>query len=197
MQVGLQYSLELRVALARRLTPLGLAVWGSPSWKEAGIAGLSYRGELDWETDLAKAINATEINVNISKIIFPTMVGSRPFEVLACGGFLLTDRYTATGTLFEDGKHLVFYDDFDDLEDKVRYYLAHPQERRDIAGRGHRAFLEKHTLMHRVRRIVEALEADGVIPSNASRRTRARTPRGAAGSSGRARAPSAGRSRRA
>ncbi len=168
MQIGLQYSLELRVALARRLTPLGLAVWGSPSWAECGIDDLDYRGELDWETEAARAINASDININISKIIFPTMVGSRPFEVLACGGFLLTDRYTATDTLFTDGKHLVFYTDFDDLEDKVRYYLAHPRERRDIAERGHRAFLENHTLMHRVRRIVEVLEADGVIPSPAA-----------------------------
>lgn len=167
MQVGLQYSLELRVALARRLAPLGLAVWGHPSWMESGIPDLDYRGELDWETEIAKAISASDINVNISKIIFPTMVGSRPFEVLSCGGFLLTDRYTATETLFEDGRHLVFYRDFDDLEDKVRYYLAHPQERRDIAERGHRAFLEKHTLMHRVRRIVEVLEEEGVVPSRA------------------------------
>ena len=39
---------------------------------------------------------------------------------MACGSFLLTDRYIEFDMLgFKDGEHLVIYEDLDDLKEKI------------------------------------------------------------------------------
>ncbi len=168
IQVGVHLSMLQRVSVARRLAPLGLAVYGPLEWKTLGIPDLDYRGEAPWAMDLPKAISGAAINVNVSKIMFETGVGPRLFEVLACGGFLLSNRNAGISELFEDGQDLVFYENLDDLEEKVRYYLAHPEERRRIGEHGRRTVVEKHTLLHRAQRIVQVLEEAGAIPPAAA-----------------------------
>lgn len=167
IQLATEVAMRQRVEAVRRLAPLGIAVWGDAAWKGLGLAGLDHRGEADWRTDLPKAINGTLVNVNVSKIMFPTGLGPRVLEVLACGGFLLSNRNPLLASLFRDGHDLVFYDDLDDLERKARHYLARPEEARRIGAQGRQAVLARHTLLHRARRIVEVLRADGLIPETA------------------------------
>lgn len=60
-------------------------------------------------------------------------------EVLAAGGFLLTDRLSPQAgaeLLFEDGRHLVFFDGADDLLQKIRHFAAHPEEAEAIRRTG-------------------------------------------------------------
>jgi spore maturation protein CgeB len=75
----------------------------------------------------------------------------RVFEALSCGAFLLVDRQPDVTALFEDGKHLVVFDDEKDLKDKAAYYLAHPRERAEIAARGSGLARSAHTYVQRVR----------------------------------------------
>ena len=82
-------------------------------------------------------------------------------EVMACGTMLVTPRIDhASGRAnmlqFEDGKHLVYYD-----QDKPRelyalldYYLHHPSELDAIATAGCTEVQRAHTLTHRVDRMV-------------------------------------------
>ncbi len=61
----------------------------------------------------------------------------RVFEALSCGRLLLTDRINnGLEELFINKEHLVIYNDYEDLVEKARYYLAHPDEREEIACRG-------------------------------------------------------------
>ena len=46
---------------------------------------------------------------------------------------------------FIDGETAVFFDDLPELEEKLTYYLAKPQEAARIAAAGHRHFLKYHT----------------------------------------------------
>lgn len=164
IQLGIWASMRQRIEAVKRLAPSGIAVWGSAAWKDVGIPGLDYRGEADWGTDLPKAINGTLVNVNVSKVMFDTGLGPRILEVLACGGFLLSNRNTMLASRFRDGHDLVFYEDLDDLERKTRHYLAHPGEARRIGANGREAVLARHTLLHRARRILEILREHGAIP---------------------------------
>ncbi|HSB67768.1 MAG TPA: glycosyltransferase [Candidatus Methylomirabilis sp.] len=74
----------------------------------------------------------------------------RVYEILACGGFLLCDDQSDVRALFEDGKDLVIFRDPDDLRQKAQHYLARPEERRAIAGRGREKVLAGHTYRHRI-----------------------------------------------
>lgn len=80
----------------------------------------------------------------------------RVFETLGSKGFLLTDRVPYIEELFEDGKHLVLYNSLEEAVDKAKYYLAHDEEREKIAQAGYDEVMAKHTIDHRVGKILEA-----------------------------------------
>ena len=86
-----------------------------------------------------------------SKIVFNCSMNGdlnrRVFEVLMVGGFLLTDRLSpasALSSLFQEGVHLECYGSEQELLDKVKYYLAHPERAAEIARQGHEKFMSRY-----------------------------------------------------
>ncbi|MCF6285000.1 MAG: glycosyltransferase, partial [Candidatus Hydrogenedentes bacterium] len=103
-------------------------------------------------------------------------VNMRVFEALATGRPLVTNREAAANglfELFEDGVHLIGYDD-EDLVSQVRRYLDDPGAAEAIGEAGRREVLERHTYAHRVNEIFEVLRAHHLDVGN-TRYTRIRT----------------------
>ncbi|CAA6604340.1 hypothetical protein MTBLM1_20462 [Rhodospirillaceae bacterium LM-1] len=74
-------------------------------------------------------------------------INHRVGEVMAAGGLLLTDRLAPESgleSLFEDGKHLLLYGSDEELQDKARYCLAHPEAANIIRRAGHEKFMAEH-----------------------------------------------------
>ena len=78
--------------------------------------------------------------------------------VLAFGAFQLVDDRPGVREWFRNGEHLVIYRDRDHLRELVRYYLAHDDERRQIADAGRAHALAHHTYDQRMARFVELIE---------------------------------------
>jgi spore maturation protein CgeB len=156
-------SMIQRIAVVKRLAPLGITVFGPPEWKRVEAPGLAYGGPVDYASALPGVINDICINVGVEKSMGDRALGQRIFEVLACGGFLLSNRTSVQERLFEDGKDLVLYDTLDDLEEKARYYLTHDRHREEIAARGRRTVAGHHGTALRAEHILEVLHRHGVI----------------------------------
>lgn len=71
------------------------------------------------------------------------------------GAFQLVDDRPGVREWFRNGEHLVIYRDRDHLRELVRYYLAHDDERRQIADAGRAHALAHHTYDHRMARLIE------------------------------------------
>ena len=84
-------------------------------------------------------------------------VSPRCYEIMGCGGFLLTDSRPELLELFEDGKDMVIFDGAEDLGDKIRYYMNRPRQRAKIAASGLRAVAE-HTYVNRAAEILENID---------------------------------------
>jgi spore maturation protein CgeB len=71
---------------------------------------------------------------------------SRLYELPANGVMQICDRGAgnATAELFEEGREIVLYDDMEEAIDKIRYYLAHPDEREKIALAGYRRVMRDY-----------------------------------------------------
>jgi hypothetical protein len=106
--------------------------------------------------------DAVNLTYNKAKVLFERTifdgVGTRFFELLGSGGFVLMNRFrwdNGIGSLAEDGKHYVSYDGtYRDFHEKMRHYLDHTDERRRIAATGHAHVLAHHTYGHRVAKIL-------------------------------------------
>lgn len=76
------------------------------------------------------------INMHVSTQI--ETGNKRMYELPFCGAFQLCDK-AAHGThnlIFKENEEIVYYDDLNDLKDKIHYYLENDQERIKIARQG-------------------------------------------------------------
>jgi len=67
------------------------------------------------------------------------------------------DNQKDVKSLFEDGKHLTIFKDIKDLREKIKYYLIHPEERERIAQEGYREVIQKHTYLHRIKKMLTVI----------------------------------------
>ena len=85
---------------------------------------------------------------------------SRTFQIPALGAFLLHERNELVSQYFREGVEAEFFDSDDELLEKCRHYLAHPEERRRIAEAGRRRVIESgYSEPDRVRELLPAIDA--------------------------------------
>jgi len=109
---------------------------------------------IEKEEELAKIYNSSKINLNIT-LQGKSSINYRVFEVLASGGFLLTDERADLGKYFEISKHLETYKNTDDLIDKINFYLNNLNIAQKMAQLGKFEVIENHTFSARARIILE------------------------------------------
>lgn len=101
------------------------------------------KNEVRW--DYINHLNRTKIFVNNNEKWH--ILSLKLFEATACGAMFLTDRIDFMDEYgYEDGKHLVIYNNDDDMVQKVRYYLEHEDEREKIAEAGRMLTVEKYSM---------------------------------------------------
>ncbi len=84
------------------------------------------------------AIARAKMGLNLSRRNDCYLYSSdRMATYMGCGLLTLVDRATSFGEFFTEDE-VAFYDSGDDLADRIRYYLAHDDERRRVAERGWR-----------------------------------------------------------
>lgn len=95
--------------------------------------------------DMPLIFHESKINLNITAKSIRSGLSLRIFDVLGCGGFLITNFQSELPDYFEIGKDLVTYESPQDLLDKCSYYLKHEDERIEIANNGYEKVKQFHT----------------------------------------------------
>lgn len=112
------------------------------------------KGTVDYWTQMPLVFHNSRINLNISSRTIETGVPQRIFDILACGGFCLTNYQEEIAQLFEDGKELVMYTSLEDMLQKAGYYLAHEEERAGIALAGYEKVRKYFSAQHRIKTLL-------------------------------------------
>lgn len=154
---------DLRRYLAPRLQEEGLALAaelgrrlvrrGGPAIRHAlpaGVVAGAYRAE-----QFVPLVRGAAVNLGFTQMPldpdreYPRMLRLREFEIPMTGAFYLTQSCPELGLYYDVGREIAVWDTARDVVERCRYYLAHPQERADIAQAGRRRALANHTWLHR------------------------------------------------
>lgn len=84
---------------------------------------------------------------------------SRVYMTLGSGGFLLHPKYEGLKKQFKDKEHLVYYTDFNDMCDKIDFYLADEKKRKRIQQSGYKECVSKHNYELRCQTLLEKLSS--------------------------------------
>jgi len=123
----------------------------------------SYKGFLNTEKELAEVYANSQIVLNITMEQGLSSMNYRVLEVLASGGFLLTDYKEDTAEYFESGRELVFYNNNSDLTEKISEYLENETQRNEISLNGRNKVLKFHTFKQRAQEMLDM--ADLQLPN--------------------------------
>ncbi len=135
-----------------------LKIWGAsyPRWLVSPLRG-HYPGMYVADGEKAKAFNASKIVLNTMHYAEIEGVNQRLFETTACGAFVITEWNPALPELFEPEREVVTFRTRQELKEKVDYFLAHPEERQEIAERAYARAHREHTYEIRLTRMFTLL----------------------------------------
>ena len=110
--------------------------------------------------DMVNAINSYKIHFNKN---IADDINYRTFETTGCGTFLITNYTPGLEKLFDIGKEIVVYNDLNDLDNKVKYYLENEEEREKIANAGYERSKTDHTYYERAKTLVDIINNNNKI----------------------------------
>lgn len=121
------------------------------------LPNLRNHGTADYYTEMPLVFKKSRINLNISLRSILSGIPLRAFDIMGCGGFLLSNYQEDFLENFTPGEDFVCYESEQDLLQKIDYYLAHEDERQAIAKNGHDKVAAAHTYRDRVRQMLSCL----------------------------------------
>ena len=121
---------------------------------------IQYCGSVDYWSEMQKVFRMSKINLNFTIPNIKSGIPLRIWDVLGCGGFLLTNYQAEIPYYFKEGEDLVCFDGLEDLCEKVGYYLEHEEERKRIAWTGYHKVREKHSYIERIHTILDTVAGE-------------------------------------
>ena len=104
--------------------------------------------------DMVNTINSYKIHLNYN---ISDDINYRTFETCGCKTMLLTNYTPGLEKLFDIGKEIVIYENLEDLDRKVKYYLENDSERDEIADAGYKRVKKNHTYFERSKKLVDII----------------------------------------
>jgi spore maturation protein CgeB len=146
--------------LERLAAEVELSVWGYGVEAVPADSPLraSYRGEA-WGLDMYRVLARSRITLNRHIDLANGYANNmRLYEATGMGALLMTEEAPNLHDLFEPGREVVGYGSEDDLFEKIRHFLEHEDERREVALAGRARTLRDHKYGDRIKELAAILE---------------------------------------
>ena len=125
--------------------------------KNYHIPGIRNMGIAKYEDEMAYVFHDSRINLNISLRSIKTGIPLRCMDIMACGGFLLSNFQADFFHDFVPGEDFDYYENKEDMLSKVEYYLGHEKERAEIAANGQQKIRDFFTIEAVLKRILDTV----------------------------------------
>lgn len=117
-------------------------------------------------TETNKVYSSNDIIIGIQN--HPTQLTQRIYEILGCGGFLLTNNTPEVNRLFKANQDLAVSSSPEETVQLVRYYLDNPEQRKLIQTQGQQS-VDHHTYSYRAEYIIKTLNERGIFAGKRSK----------------------------
>lgn len=111
------------------------------------------QGIVDYESQMPLVFHESRINLNLSLRSIHTGIPLRVLDIMACGGFVLSNRQPEIEEYFEIDREIVVFDSLEDCMEKIEYYLSHEEERAQIAKAGQEKVRKVFSYEHMLEKI--------------------------------------------
>ncbi|WP_141604630.1 CgeB family protein [Terrilactibacillus laevilacticus] len=142
-----------------------LSIWGT-GWEKIGKFNNIKRyckNKPVFAEEMSKVFQSSKIVLGFLNAENRDLHTARTFEVPACKGFLLAERTIEHQEIFKEGIEADFFDDLDELKEKISFYINNEKIRWEIAERGFFKVKKLNaTYRRRAEQILEELDL-GVI----------------------------------
>ena len=115
------------------------------------LTGVNVKGPAKSLSEMPKIFNLSKINLNMTMRPIQTGLPLRIFDIMGCGGFLMTNYQSEIPELFDIGIDLEVYESADELREKCDFYLTHEEERKQIARNGYLKVKQYHDCKQRLK----------------------------------------------
>jgi spore maturation protein CgeB len=139
-----------RQEILTALNDFDVRLWGNrPRWLLVRGHAMHMNREVRGD-EKARAVGAARIALNTLHYGEVRGINCRAFELAACGGFQVMSASPVLAEHFAPGQELETFSTIDELVDKVRHFLGHPDDARTIAEAGQRRAHRDHTYENRL-----------------------------------------------
>lgn len=150
-----QYVINRQITAEERLTYLsdiskqfGLDLYTPDNAFQ--MPGSTNHGSIDYYDMAPYVFKCSKINLNITLRSILSGIPLRAFDILGAGGFLMTNYQADFADCYTADEDFVYYENIEDMKNKISYYLSHEDERAAIAKNGFEKTKAFHTYRHRV-----------------------------------------------
>ncbi len=161
--MGMIMSSNQRQLCLKVLADTGAQIhlYGNHHWKATKVFknlsdNVNYKALAPYNS-IRDIANSAKICINLTQVQNIQSLPQRIFHFAASGSFFISNYSAALNELFADGTCYGSYKSFDDLREKVKYYLANDELRYNIALNAHKEFLAKHTMDSRLSKIIDVV----------------------------------------
>ncbi len=123
----------------------------------SGIPGVKNKGLAKTLTQMPLIFHDSTINLNMTSKAIRSGIPLRVWDILSCGGFVLTNYQAELTDFFTPGETLDVFTNEQDLIEKCAYYLEHPTRAKEIAEAGLSLVRERHTYRHRIEHMLNVI----------------------------------------
>lgn len=154
LYMGCQISMMERVDTFKRLSKkFPVTIYTGSDTKD--IPDIENKGLASTFKEMPLIFHESKINLNITSKSITSGLPLRIFDILSCGGFLISNYQSEIAELLTPGEDLVVYESQDQLEDLIAYYLSHDRERKEIAAHGRETLIKKYSLEHQLALLIK------------------------------------------
>ena len=112
-------------------------------------------GIAEYTSEMPQVFRHSKINLNFTLRSIVSGAPLRVLDIMACGGFLLSNYQEDMAEMFVPNEEVVLFESEEDMLDKIAYYLEHDKERKEIARAGRERIKRDYNFVETFRKILE------------------------------------------